>query len=140
MGNEVWLLAIPAIVILTPLVLRSWERRRILDAVMAASNAGQTVPAAVLEALITGTRTREALLPRPTRDHRRGLFLMATGGSFFAAGLVLFAILRVADVGGSAAMAGLALGGVGLFPGMIGLAYVQLARQTGRDPSDGSTS
>ncbi len=117
---EVWalvvILIIPAIVILTPLILRSWERRRILDAVMAASNAGQPVPAPVIEALIAGTRSKQIPPPRHERDFRRGIFLMAVGGAFFSAGLVLGFILLAAGVEDPVAP-GLALGGVGLFPG-----------------------
>jgi hypothetical protein len=122
------ILGIPATVILVPLALRSWERRRILDAVMAASQAGQPVPAPVIEALIAGQRDKRSIAPRHERDHRRGMFLMAVGGSFVAAGVVLFGVLRAAGVGDSLSPA-LALAGVGLFPGMVGVAYAILAKQ-----------
>ncbi len=123
------ILGIPAAVILTPLVLRSWERRRILDAVMAASNAGQSVPAPLIEGLIAGNRDRKPQMQRHERDHRRGVVLIAICVSFAAAGVVLYAILGVSQVEDPAAPA-LALGGVGLFPGIIGAAYALLAKQT----------
>ena len=122
------ILSIPATVILTPLVLRSWERRRILDAVMTASDAGQAVPAPLIEALIAGNRDKRPIPPRHERDRRRGMFLMAVGGSFVAAGIVLFGVLRAAGVQEAVASA-LALAGVGLFPGMIGVAYALLSKQ-----------
>jgi len=126
------ILGIPAIVILTPLLLRSWERRRILDAVMAAASAGQPVPEPVLEALIASTRRPDpARLPPPPRherDFRRGVFLMAVGGVFFAAGLMLYFILVAANAG-TAASPALALASVGLVPGLIGAAYVLLSKR-----------
>lgn len=127
-------LSIPAVVILTPVILRSWERRRILDAVMSATNAGLPVPAPVLEALIAGTRNRETkpVPPRHERDFRRGMFLIALGGSFVSAGLVLGFILQAAGVENPVSP-GLALGSVGLFPGTIGAAYVLLSKQKRSD-------
>lgn len=126
------ILGIPAVVILTPLLLRSWERRRILDAVMAASNAGQPVPQPVLEALIASTRRADpARLPPPPRherDHRRGVFLISLGGVFAALGLMLYFILVAAEAG-TAASPALALASVGLIPGLMGAAYVLLSKR-----------
>jgi len=125
-------LGFPTAVILTPLVLRSWERRRILDAVMTASNAGQAVPAPVIEALIAGNRDKRAAMPRPEKDYRRGLLLIGTCFGFFAVALVLYAMLRIGNVE-EAPMAALAVGGVGLFPGLIGATYVLLSRMARKD-------
>ena len=133
------LLGIPAVVILTPLLLRSWERRRILDAVMAASNAGQPVPAHLIEALIAGSRKNQPEPSRVERDFRRGFFLMATGLVFVAAGVSLYAIMR-ASGSDDAHLGGVALGAVGLFPGLIGAAYALLARQSRRDASRSLTT
>lgn len=133
------LMGIPAIVILTPLLLRSWERRRILDAVMAASNAGQPVPAQLIEALIAGSRKSQPVPSRAERDFRRGFFLMATGLVFVAAGVALYAIMR-ASGSDDAHLGGVALGAVGLFPGLIGAAYALLAQQARRDASRSLTT
>ena len=120
------MLGIPAIVILVPLGLRSWERRRILDAVMAASNAGQPVPAQLIEALIAGSRGKEQH-PREARDRRRGILLIGTALVFMTTGFALFALLTAVHVH-EGVPAGIALAGLGFVPGVIGGTYLWLSK------------
>jgi hypothetical protein len=119
-------LGIPATVILVPLALRSWERRRILDAVMSASSAGQPVPAQLVETLISGQRDKAPQASRAERDRRRGTLLVGTGLTFVALGIALLAMLISVHVA-EGVPAGIAVAALGLIPGLIGASYLWLA-------------
>lgn len=119
-------LGIPALVILAPLLLRSLERRHMLDAVMAATEKGQTVPNDLITGLLAATR-RDPAVPLPDRDQRRGVLLLAVAVVFGALGIATYAFCFAASLEEGPAAA-FVVASLGLIPGVIGAAYLLLAR------------
>jgi len=126
------LLFFPSVVILTPIVLRSLERRRMLDVVMSSSERGQAVPADLITALLEATRPKP-MAPQPNRDRRRGVILLAIAVGFLLIGLTVHLIVSPDDRD-AASGSGIAVAGIAILPGIIGAAYRLLARM-GRSDS-----
>jgi hypothetical protein len=117
-------LLIPATVILVPRWMRSRERQRILEAVMQAAEKGISLPESVIQSLIRAAAGATApTSPDPSRDMRRGVFLVMIGLSIALVGLAVFAMF-----GNDGQPVGILISAVGAIPICIGFGYISVAR------------
>jgi hypothetical protein len=118
-------LIVPGLVFVLTAFMRSRERMRLLDVVLATSQSGNPVPAELVRAL-PGGRDRD--IPAPQLDFRRGVLLIAIGLALAAIGLCVY--LAVATNGGDGAIAwGVMIAAFGAIPACVGAALVILSRE-----------
>lgn len=121
-----------AAVILVPQWLRTSERRRALDALVQAAERGVALPPEPVNALMSGIRRQQRDdLPVHVRDTRRGTLLLAVTAGLVLVGVAVGAIVQASGANG-AVEAFVAIASVGCIPGMIGVAYLLLARSARR--------
>ncbi|HEY2751149.1 DUF6249 domain-containing protein [Phenylobacterium sp.] len=115
-------LLVPGLVVMFSAFLRSRERIKLLDVILATSQAGQPVSPELIRSLPGG---RE--VPAPRLDLRRGVILIAIGAALAAIGLCTY--FGIASERGDGAVAwGVAIAAVGAIPISIGIALVYLSR------------
>jgi hypothetical protein len=118
-------LIVPGLVFMFTAFLRSRERTRLLDVILATSQSGNPVPAELVRSL-PGGRDRD--IPIPQLDFRRGVMLIAIGVALAAIGLCVY--LAVASNGGDGAVAwGVMIAAFGAIPACVGVALVILSRE-----------
>jgi hypothetical protein len=120
-------LAIPAVVILMPSWLRSQDRRRVLEALSAAADKGVALPSEHVAVLLAGVRPVRPPPPDHVRDTRLGVLLLAVAAGFALIGLAVAAIVQASGASFAPAVF-VAIAAVGAIPGLIGVAYLWLAR------------
>ena len=119
-------LIVPGLVFVLTAYLRSRERIRLLDVILATSQAGQPVSPELIRSL-PGVRE----VPAPQLDFRRGVMLIAIGAALAAIGLCVFFAIASENGSGPVAWA-LAIAAVGAIPACIGVALVILSREDRR--------
>lgn len=116
-------LIVPGMVFVITAYLKSRERMRLLDVILATSQSGTPLAPGVLQAL-PGVRS----IPAPEVDFRRGVFMIAIGAAIAFIGMDIF--LAIASQHGDEAIAmGLGVGAVGILPACVGAALVILSRE-----------
>jgi hypothetical protein len=111
----------PTTVVVTMLLLRHLERRRLLALISEAIAADKVLTPEMLSAVMGERRAG------PAADLRRGVLLVSIGGGLAMIGACLGIGLYTAGVGG-AVPAAMVLTGLGAMPFCIGLALIGLAR------------
>ena len=118
-------LIVPGLVFMFTAYLRSRERMRLLNVVLATCQSGHPVPAEQVNSL-PGARARD--IPAPQLDFRRGVILIAIGLALAAIGLCVY--LAVFTNGGDGAIAwGVMIAAFGAIPVSVGAALVILSRE-----------
>jgi hypothetical protein len=121
-------MGIPALVILTPIWLRSLERRKVLDAITLAAEKGFTLPAEQVTGLLAGVRPARPLPPDHVRDTRRGVLLLAIAVAVVVIAVAVSSIVRMSNEPEAAGIVFAAVSSVAALPAMVGGAYLLLAR------------
>ncbi|WP_372782951.1 DUF6249 domain-containing protein [Phenylobacterium sp.] len=119
-------LVVPAVAFVITAYLRSRERIRLLDVILATSQSGHPVSAELVRSL-PGVRE----IPAPQLDFRRGAILIAVGAALAAIGLCAYFGIASENGGGAIAI-GVAIAAMGAIPGCLGIALVVLSREDRR--------
>lgn len=125
MALDITQFTVPAMiagVIITPLVLRSRERLRLLNTLRELGDRSLPPSADVIATLMNGPPST------PQRDFRRGCFLIAAALAFIVFGVALYLIISNTDPHTNATPA-LAVCALAALPGFVGVAYLMLSRR-----------
>ncbi len=111
-----------AAVILVPVYLRSRDRTHMYETLRQAYEHGQPAPPELIQALQNPVRPKST----PDHDFRRGLTLSVVGLGVCGIGAMFyFGLWDASPV--AAAITGASIGGIGVIPMLLGLAFLALA-------------
>ena len=111
-----------AAVILVPVYLRSRDRTQMYETLRQAYEHGQAAPPELIQALQNPVRPKST----PDHDFRRGLTLTVVGLGLCGIGVMFyFGLWDASPV--AAAITGASIGGVGVIPMLLGMAFLALA-------------
>jgi hypothetical protein len=116
-------LIVPAIVFMLSNVLRSRERMRVLQVVLASVQGGSPLSVEMVQALPGGNQ----VFPTPQRDFRLGVLLIAVGAAIVTIGICTFFAI-FSEGGGPAIAVGVSIAAAGAIPACIGAALIILSR------------
>jgi len=115
-------LAVPAVVILAPFVLRALERRYFWQSIVATAEKGHPIPIEIAQAFLQGRRQSPAI-SMAQRDIRRGAVLSAIALGIALVGLCIY----IAGAGDPDVIApAMGVTALAAIPGCIGIAYIVL--------------
>ena len=110
----VFFFAMVAAIVIVPRYFKSMERQKMAETLKAAIEAGQPLPAEVVDAISSGVRAP----PTPSRDLRTGIIWLGVGVGLAAMGWA---------IGFEEPDAAYPMVGIACFPAFIGLAFIVMA-------------